>query len=239
MLGPLQDNGGPTMTMALLPGSPAIDAGIAVPASPPTSAASAGRSPARPTSAPSSRRLDHESHRGQRRSRPALQRHHGRRDVQPVDQHPDADRQTGPSASAVQLFGASQIPLEATRYHYDRDTFTLTIDLRLTDSQKTMLEDGRYQLRIDTSQVYALGNPSNPLVDNDGTRTGVTARFHQLVGDFNGDGVVTVGDRTDCCSTTAPNSARASTTTAYDLNGDGIINLFDYMAWLKRLGRTV
>ena len=30
MLGPLQDNGGPTMTMALLPGSPAIDAGVPV-----------------------------------------------------------------------------------------------------------------------------------------------------------------------------------------------------------------
>jgi len=27
MLGPLQDNGGPTFTQALLPGSPAIDAG--------------------------------------------------------------------------------------------------------------------------------------------------------------------------------------------------------------------
>ena len=27
LLGPLQDNGGPTQTMALLPGSPAIDAG--------------------------------------------------------------------------------------------------------------------------------------------------------------------------------------------------------------------
>jgi len=27
LLGPLQDNGGPTWTMALLPGSPAIDAG--------------------------------------------------------------------------------------------------------------------------------------------------------------------------------------------------------------------
>jgi hypothetical protein len=27
LLGPLQDNGGPTLTMALLPGSPAIDAG--------------------------------------------------------------------------------------------------------------------------------------------------------------------------------------------------------------------
>src|SRR5262249_41121260 len=27
LLGPLQDNGGPTLTMSLLPGSPAIDAG--------------------------------------------------------------------------------------------------------------------------------------------------------------------------------------------------------------------
>jgi hypothetical protein len=27
LLGPLQDNGGPTQTMALLPGSPAVDAG--------------------------------------------------------------------------------------------------------------------------------------------------------------------------------------------------------------------
>jgi hypothetical protein len=31
LLGPLADNGGPTLTQALLPGSPAIDAGIAVP----------------------------------------------------------------------------------------------------------------------------------------------------------------------------------------------------------------
>src|SRR5262249_28363254 len=31
LLGPLADNGGPTMTQALLPGSPAIDAGVAVP----------------------------------------------------------------------------------------------------------------------------------------------------------------------------------------------------------------
>jgi hypothetical protein len=34
-LGPLQDNGGPTLTMALLPGSPAIDAGDPNPADPP------------------------------------------------------------------------------------------------------------------------------------------------------------------------------------------------------------
>jgi hypothetical protein len=35
MLGPLADNGGPTLTLALLPGSPAIDAGDTL-AAPPT-----------------------------------------------------------------------------------------------------------------------------------------------------------------------------------------------------------
>jgi hypothetical protein len=35
LLGTLQDNGGPTQTMALLPGSPAIDAGDPNPADPP------------------------------------------------------------------------------------------------------------------------------------------------------------------------------------------------------------
>jgi len=33
MLGPLQDNGGPTFTLALLPGSPAIDQGTNLSAS--------------------------------------------------------------------------------------------------------------------------------------------------------------------------------------------------------------
>ena len=57
MLGPLQNNGGPTQTMALLPGSPAINAGatpVARASPPPTSAAC--RSPVSPaarwTSAP-------------------------------------------------------------------------------------------------------------------------------------------------------------------------------------------
>jgi hypothetical protein len=35
LLGPLADNGGPTLTHALLPGSPAIDAGDPNPADPP------------------------------------------------------------------------------------------------------------------------------------------------------------------------------------------------------------
>ena len=125
---------------------------------------------------------------------------------------------------------------------YNRESFTLTIDLRLTGSQKTMLKDGRYQLRIDTSQVDALGNPSNPLVDNHGTPNGfVTAKFHQLVGDFNGDGVVSVLDRTDFLPHFGSKVGQSLYDYAYDLagDGDGIINLLDYMAWIKRLGRTV
>ena len=46
MLGPLADNGGPTQTMALLPGSPAIDAGIAGAGIPATDQRGALRGPA-------------------------------------------------------------------------------------------------------------------------------------------------------------------------------------------------
>jgi hypothetical protein len=54
LLGPLQDNGGPTPTMALLPHSPAIDAGNSLPRGcpPPTSAASRASAAPPWTSAP-------------------------------------------------------------------------------------------------------------------------------------------------------------------------------------------
>jgi hypothetical protein len=142
--------------------------------------------------------------------------------------------------SAVQLFGAGQVPLEAWRFHYDRDSFTLTIDLRLTGRPRTMLADGRYELRIDTSQVYALNNPTSPLVDNDGTPDGlVVTGFHQLVGDFNGDGQVTLDDRVDFLAHYGSRLGRGLYDYCYDLDGNGIVNLQDYIAWVKRLGYTV
>ena len=95
-----------------------------------------------------------------------------------------------------------------------------------------MLEDGRYELRIDTGQVYALNNPTNPLIDNDGTQDGrVTAGFHQLVGDFDGDGAVDGGDRTDWLQHYGSELGQSLYDYAYDLNGDGIIDLFDYVIW--------
>ena len=103
-----------------------------------------------------------------------------------------------------------------------------------------MLKDGRYELRIDTSQVYALGNASNPLLDNDGTPDGfVSARFHQLLGDFDGDAVVGVLDRDVLVSHLGYKLGQSLYDYAFDLNGDGVINLLDYVAWRKRVGRKV
>ena len=94
-LGPLQDNGGPTWTMALLPGSPAIDAGDR-----------GGRGNHRPArDQPDDlrcarhrclrvRHLTIEPDGRQRRSGPAIQRHHDRPAVQSVDQHHDSDQRS-------------------------------------------------------------------------------------------------------------------------------------------------
>jgi hypothetical protein len=146
----------------------------------------------------------------------------------------------GTIGSAMQLFGAGQVPLETGRFHYDRESFTLTIDLRAGGGPQAMLADGSYELRIDTRQVYALNNPKNPLVDSDGTQDGlVVSPFGQLVGDFNGDGAVTLKDRDDFLAHYGSKLGQGLYDYCYDLNGDGIVNLLDYMAWVKRLGNAI
>ena len=51
----------------------------------------------------------------------------------------------GTIGSVVRLHGFDEsVAGKRPGYHYDRDTFTLTIDLRLTDSQRTMLVDSRH-----------------------------------------------------------------------------------------------
>ena len=138
------------MTMALLPGSPAIDAGLPVEGitsdqrgisrtdyGPPDIGAYeygaySTMSPivvmAVPTNAPTTARSPSTFNQATNL--------HGLIDTGPSPRQPPI----------VQLFHRHPIALEATAAtSYDRDTFTLTIDLRLTGSQKTMLEDGRYQ----------------------------------------------------------------------------------------------
>ena len=52
LLGPLQDNGGPTLTHALLPGSPALDAGLGGPATDQSGAPRPVDDPAIPNASP-------------------------------------------------------------------------------------------------------------------------------------------------------------------------------------------
>ena len=103
-----------------------------------------------------------------------------------------------------------------------------------------MLEDGRYELRIDTGQVYALGNPTNPLVDNDGTPDG---RRHRRVPPVGGRLQRQWGSRRGRQDRLAAalrlQAGQSLYDYAYDLNGDGTIDLFDYVIWRKHARRTV
>jgi hypothetical protein len=150
----------------------------------------------------------------------------------------------GTIGNAVQLFtGTTKISLAANRYQYNAATFTLTIDLTVDGfggSRSTMLADGRYELRLDTTLIAAAGQPGNPLVDDDGTADGVRrVNFLRLLGDFDGDGVVTLADRSLLLAHYGSVAGQPLYDFAFDLNGDGIINITDYLFWTTLLGHKV
>jgi hypothetical protein len=159
----------------------------------------------------------------------------------------DADLQRliddGTIGSAVQLFGVGQVVISSSRFRYDASTFTLVIDLT-TDgfggSQATLLADGRYELRLNAGLISAKGLTTNHLVDDDGTDDGVRRNsFHRLRGDFNGDAQVDLADRDLFYAHYGSRKGQAAYDYAFDLDGDGVIGLADYMLWTKLLGRTV
>ena len=95
----------------------------------------------------------------------------------------------GTIVTAVELFGAA-IDLTADRFQYDAAQNALLIDI--TDdgfggSASTSLEDGRYQLRLDTQWIT---DPAgNRLVDDDAIDDAIrTFDFHRLLTDWDGDG---------------------------------------------------
>ena len=102
------------------------------------------------------------------------------------------------------------------------------------------LTDGRYQVRLNLNQITAFGNPTNHLLDTDGTADGfLTDNFFRLQGDLNGDSVVNVDDRTEFLAHFGTKAGQSCYDFAADLNGDGIVNLLDYMLWLQQLNKTV
>ena len=105
----------------------------------------------------------------------------------------------------------------------------------------TILADGWYHLQLDTSQITAPGSAVNHLnlqntsVSPDGQ---VRYDFFRLLGDLNGDGVVTSADfvieRNQIIG-----YGGALPTTYGDINGDGVVDMNDYVAIRKLLGHSL
>lgn len=137
------------------------------------------------------------------------------------------------------------VTLTANRFRWDDARKSLIVDLTLDGfgaSRFTMLQDGRYEIRIQTTAIERSDLPGALLQDTDGTLDNtLRLNFHRLLGDFDGDRVVTIAPN-EILPFIANFGARASSSryrAEYDLDGDGIITLADYALWVKRIGRRV
>ena len=149
----------------------------------------------------------------------------------------------GTISQAVQVWNGAQVILAANRFRYDASTFRLTVDLTVDGfggSAATMLTDCNYQLRMNAGLISAAGDPNSHLVDDDGTADGIRRYdFFRLQGDFDGNRVVDMADRTRLMACMNTRVGSATYDRAYDLNGDGVINISDYMLWTKLVGRRI
>lgn len=142
---------------------------------------------------------------------------------------------------AVEVHGMSPISLDASRYQYDSVLNALTIDL--TDdgfggSQSTMLDDGRYQILMDTTLIKT---PSGEgLTDDDLVDDAIrTFDFHRLMGDFDGDADVDILDRNWLFTGIGSAEADERYRFEFDLTENGIIDMLDYQLWLSQYGKRL
>lgn len=150
---------------------------------------------------------------------------------------------SGAIVDSVQLFGTNRIILDARHFQYHAATTTLIVDLTVDGfggSRATLLGDGRFQLRLDTAAITARGVPGNGLLDDDGEADGWASRdFHRLEGDYDGDGVVSLLDRSLFLAHYGIRVGQGAYDFIHDLDGDGVVGLADYPRRSKRIGRRV
>lgn len=151
---------------------------------------------------------------------------------------------SGAITSAVRLVTAAgvAVSLAASRYSYNAATLTLAIDLRARTGGGTMLADGRYEMRLDTTVITVPGfGVAGRLIDGDGTADGVhRVGFHALAGDADGDGTVSIAELNAARAAFAKGSlATLAELALYDFGGDGRIDGADYTRVQKNLGRRV
>ncbi|MSR55965.1 MAG: tandem-95 repeat protein [Gemmataceae bacterium] len=155
---------------------------------------------------------------------------------------------SGEISNAIQIFTrATQVALAPNRFFYDAAKNTVAIGLTnglFDPDTKTILADGRYELRLNTALLTSAAGGVN-LLDKDKTLDGVHRfAFHRLEGDFNGDKKVTKSDEGQLKKLLGRYFWQRSYNFAFDMTGagstpDGTIDSVD-MTYLKTLfGRTV
>jgi Ca2+-binding RTX toxin-like protein len=147
---------------------------------------------------------------------------------------------SGQISDAVQVAG---IVLDNSRFRYDPSSYVLVIDLTIDGfggSRATMLADGRYNVQLDTSLIRAEALAAISLLDDDGLADGFRrAAFHRLEGDFDGDRMVGKKDRDAFFTHYGSIDGQQRYDFAFDLNGDGVINIVDYCALMALWGHTL
>jgi hypothetical protein len=218
LLGPLQNNGGPTLTHALLPGSPAIDAGDPnVSGSPPTDQ--------RGTGFPRilNNRIVTVTFSG-----PVTFAGSPAAAFQLTRQGPGTP--TGDVTLAVDLTGSTATQTVA------RLTFSGTL------TQSGSLNDGNYQLTVLSAQVTRNGQALDG--DNNGTPGGnyvlaPSAGLYRLYGDNNGDRRVDNADFFQFRTTFGRGTSETGYLALFDFNGDGRVDNTDFFQFRTRLGTSI
>ncbi|MCA9139121.1 MAG: tandem-95 repeat protein, partial [Planctomycetales bacterium] len=121
-----------------------------------------------------------------------------------------------------------------SRYHYDSETFELSIDV-----DGLITGDNQYFLAVRTSGIASAANRLQTLAT--GPEIGgeyLPLPFHRLLGDINGNNEVDVEDWQDIRLSLNSNADSDRYQRHRDLTGEGIIDRHDFVVWRNRLGLT-
>jgi hypothetical protein len=142
----------------------------------------------------------------------------------------------------VNLTIGAQTSLANGNYQYDASTWTLTIDLTVDSfggSQLTALNDGRYEVQLDTTLIAA-ADDGTALSDEDGTIDALhRLTFHRLLADFNGDAKISRKDLGLLREHYRSRVGDERYDFAFDLDSDGKINRRDYLILRRRKGHSI
>lgn len=245
LLGPLTDNGGPTLTREVLPGSPAIDSG-----SNPANLTSDQRGANYP------RTINNLTDIGafERNPSPMV------RSVVINDGAVQRSRVTSVTVVFDRVVDFVGDPTDAFAVTRMANNVSASLSSTVTNGAVTSvrltflagpvvesgsLADGRYRLKVDATKVSAIavsldgngdGIGGDDYVLESAPAPAAPTNIFRLFGDINGDGFTDNSDFVQYRLANGSNSTTANYNPAFDFNGDGFIDNVDFVAFRQRLG---